>query len=136
MRQKHALDLADSAVCMTAALAYAGEKGWRVTVAVVDDSGTPIQLTRIDDASPASVEAAVQKARSAAMTGVETRLLEAMIKDRPALVTMQRVAVEGGLPLLYGGERVGGIGVSGVQSHQDAEIARAGLEALVAHWAG
>jgi glc operon protein GlcG len=136
MRQKPVLEISDSAVALAAALEHAEANGWRICVAIADEAGTLIQLTRMDGASPASVEGAIGKARSAALVGVDTKLLEAMVKDRPALATMPRVAVEGGLPLLYDGHRVGGIGVSGVQSHQDAEVARAGLEALAAHWAG
>jgi glc operon protein GlcG len=53
-----------------------------------------------------------------------------MIRDRPGVVTLGRVAVEGGLPILVKGQRLGGVGVSGVKSDQDAEVAQAGLEAL------
>jgi glc operon protein GlcG len=136
MRNKMILEIADATVAMTAALAQAEESGWRVCVAIVDDGGTPLLLTRMDGTTPAAVDGAIGKARSAALIGVETKALEAMVSQRPGLATMPRVAVEGGVPLLYAGERVGGIGVSGVQSGQDAEVARAGLEALVAHWAG
>jgi uncharacterized protein GlcG (DUF336 family) len=89
----------------------------------------------MDEASPASVEGAIEKARTAALTGVETRLLEAAIKDRPGIATIRRVAVEGGLPIRHVGQRVGGVGVSGELSRLDALIAGAGLEALVASWA-
>lgn len=96
-----------------------------MTIAVVDDAGHPIQLCRMDEASPASVDTALGKARSAALTGLDTRVLEEMAGKRPALFTIGRVAVEGGLPLLHRNQRVGGVGVSGVQSHQDREVAEA-----------
>ena len=130
MRQRHALDLTDAQRVVDAALAHAGGLGWRVTVAVVDDGGVPLLLLRMDEASPASVATAIEKARSAALTGLDTKLLEAMIEKRPGTATIGRVAVEGGLPLLHDGQRVGGIGVSGLPSHQDAEVAAAGQAAF------
>jgi uncharacterized protein GlcG (DUF336 family) len=53
-----------------------------------------------------------------------------MVKDRPALLSISRVVVEAGIPILYRGQKVGGIGVSGVQSQQDAQIANAALAVL------
>lgn len=134
MRTRHALDLSDCNLCMTAALREAEERRVSVTIAIVDDGGALLQLTRMDEASPASVEGATEKARTAALIGVETRVLEAAIKDRPGIATMRRVAVEGGLPILHFDQRVGGIGVSGALSQLDAAIARVGLLALVRTW--
>jgi len=114
-----------------AAQAHARQNGWVVTVAIVDDGGTPILVSRLDEASPATVKTAIGKARSAALIGLPTKVLEAMVGERPALATMDRVAVEGGLPILYQGQRVGGIGVSGVRSEQDGAVAQAGIDALV-----
>ena len=131
MRKRFALDRLDARAAVEAGIAAAARQGWAVTVAVVDDSGTPIVVERMDEASPASFSTAIEKGRSAALTGQPTKLLEAMIRERPALVTMAgRVAVEGGVPILYAGQRIGGIGVSGVRSDQDAEIAAAALDAL------
>jgi glc operon protein GlcG len=115
-----------------AALAHARENGWLVTVAVVDDGGAPIMIARLDDASPASFSTAIEKARSAAFTGLSSKLLESMIGERPALVTLGRVSIQGGLPILHEGQRVGGIGVSGVRSDQDEAVATSGLAALAA----
>lgn len=124
------MNLSDAATIVNAAQAHARQNNWPVTVAVVDDSGIPILISRLDDASPASVSTAVEKARSAGLTGLPTKMLEAMVVERPAIVTLGRVAVEGGLPILYKGQKVGGIGVSGVKSDQDAAVAQAGLQAL------
>jgi glc operon protein GlcG len=130
MRMRFALGLAEAEAAIKAGHEEARRQGWLVTVAVVDDSGAVIQLSRMDEATPASVDAAIGKARSAALTGVDTKILEAMVKDRPALTTMDRIAIEGGLPVLHQRQRVGGIGVSGVQSHQDAQVASAAFAAL------
>jgi glc operon protein GlcG len=130
MRSKYLLSSSEAQTIVSAAQAHADRNGWAVTVAVVDDSGTPIVVSRLDDAAPSSVNTAIEKARSAATTGLPTKLLETMVRERPALVTLGRVAVEGGLPILYKGQRVGGVGVSGVKSDQDAQVAQAGLDAL------
>lgn len=131
MRMRFALDLAEARQIVDAGLAAAEVKGWRVTIAVVDDGGVPVLVQRMDEASAASFSTAIEKARSAALVGLPTKVLEAMIGDRPALLSMpNRVAVEGGLPILHGGQRIGGVGVSGVKSDQDAEVAEAGLAAL------
>lgn len=130
MRTRHALGLEECIAAVTAGIEFAKKQGWRVTVAVVDDGGYPLHLSRMDEASPSSVETAIQKGRSAALTGFDTKLLEKMVTERPGIATMGRVAIEGGVPILHEGQRVGGIGVSGVQSHQDAEVAQAALAAL------
>jgi glc operon protein GlcG len=112
-------------------LVRAESQGWNVTIAIVDDAGFPIHLSRMDETSPASVETAVQKARSSALTGVDSKMLEDVISKRPGVATMGRVAVEGGVALLWQGHRVGGVGVSGVQSHEDAIIAGVVRDALL-----
>ncbi len=132
MRTRYALGLAEAEAAVRAGCDEATDRGWAITVAIVDDAGVPIHLSRMDDASPGSVSTAIEKARSAAFTGIETKILEAMISDRPALVTLGRVAVEGGLPIGHNGQRIGGIGVSGAQSGQDAHIAGIGLQRLLA----
>jgi glc operon protein GlcG len=124
--------LSDAEAVMRAALGHARANGWLVTVAVVDEAGTPIMTARLDEASPASFATAIEKARSAALTGLSSKLLEAMVGERPALVTLGRVSIQGGLPILHEGQRVGGIGVSGVRSEQDEAVAQAGLDALAA----
>jgi len=130
IRSRYLLGLSDAEIIVGAALAHARHKGWSVTVAVVDDSGTVILVSRLDDASRSSVKTAIEKARSAANTGLPTAALESIIRDRPGVATLGRVAVEGGLPVLYKGQRMGGVGASGVKSDQDAEVAQAGLQAL------
>jgi uncharacterized protein GlcG (DUF336 family) len=130
MRTRFALALTDAEVILAAAQKHARNENWPVTVAVVDDSGTPILVARFDEASPTSFATAIEKARSAALTGLATKALESMIGERMALLTLGRVAVEGGLPILHQGQRVGGIGVSGVRSDQDALVAQAGLVAF------
>jgi glc operon protein GlcG len=130
MRTRFALSLAEAEVVVAASLRFARNKGLAVTAAVVDDAGIPVLVCRLDEASAASVATAIEKARSAAFTGLPTFALESMIAQRPALVTLDRVAVEGGLPIVYQSQEVGGIGISGALPGHDAEIAQAGLAAL------
>lgn len=117
---------------LAAGLVRAASEVWNVTIAIVDDAGFPVHLSRMDGASPASVETAVQKARSSALTGVDSKLLEDVVSKRPGVATMSRVAVEGAVALVWQGHRVGGVGVSGVQSHEDAIIAGVVRDALLA----
>jgi glc operon protein GlcG len=122
--------LSETEIAVNAGCIEARAQGWAVTIAVVDESGFLLHLSRMDEASPASVAGATEKARSAALTGVETKALEAAVQERPGMITMGRVCVEGGIPILYQQQRLGGIGVSGVQSHHDAHIAAVTLQAL------
>jgi glc operon protein GlcG len=131
MRTRFALGLSEIELAVQAGCRVALEKGWAVSIAVVDDSGFLLHLSRMDEASPASVAGATEKARTAALTGIETKALEAAVKERPGMMTMGRVFVEGGVPILHRQQRLGGIGVSGVQSDHDAEVAALTLHALL-----
>lgn len=135
MHLRYTLGLSEAVVGVAAGLATASKEGWAVTIAVVDDCGTPLHLSRVDGASAASVSTAIGKASTAAHIGLETKMLEDVIRQRPAVATLDRVAVEGGVPVLYKDQRVGGIGVSGVQSHQDAVVAKAALAAVLEYLA-
>lgn len=130
MLTRYALELKEAEIAVKAGFAEAEGNQWRVAIAIVDASGLPILASRMDDASPASFNTAIEKAKTAALIGLPTKMIEAMVSERPALLSMNRVAVEGGVPILYKGQKLGGIGVSGVQSHQDAQVALAALEAL------
>lgn len=130
MRQRFALELEIARHLVEAGLAHASAKGWPVCIAVVDDAGYPIALARADEASPAAVDGAIGKARTSALTGVDTALLEKMAQSRLTVLSIPRICVEGGVALLYRGQRVGGIGVSGRPPEQDNEVAQAALAAF------
>jgi Uncharacterized protein, possibly involved in utilization of glycolate and propanediol len=130
MRQKPVLEAADCAKIMAAAKAKAAEMGWAVTIAVVDDGGVPLHLERIDGALVMSATVAVEKARSAAVTRNSTKVAEDVVAKRPGTAALPRITVQGGLPILVGKDCVGAVGVSGVQSHEDEEVAAAGIAAL------
>ena len=131
MRMKPSLTLADARDIIAAAKSEAEKNQWSVSVAVVDEGGLILALERMDGAFPQSAEIAMKKGWTAAMVRLPTKTMEDMVKDRPALVAFPgQLRVQGGLPIKIGSECVGAVGVSGVKSSEDAQIARAGIAAL------
>lgn len=132
MRTKFELSLADAKRVAAAAELEAERNGWSVVIAIVDDAGVLIYLERLDGTQPASSEVAQHKARAAALFRRPTKALEEIVAGgRVAMLSLPNITpVEGGLPLVYEGQIVGAIGVSGVQSFQDGIVAQAGAEAL------
>jgi len=133
MNQKPFLSLADLKVIAAAAEAEALANHWAVTIAIVDDGGHLLWLQRLDAAAPLSAHIAPAKARTAAMGRRESRMYEEMINGgRPAFLSAPYVEgmLEGAVPIVVDGHCVGAVGVSGVKSEQDAQIARAGISAL------
>jgi glc operon protein GlcG len=132
VRTKHCLTLADAKRIAAAAEAEAVRQGWNVVVAVHDDGGNLIYLQRMDGTQIGSVIVAQEKARTAVLFKRPSKALEdAVLGGRPVVMTMPGATpIEGGLPLVFEGEVVGAIGVSGVQSFQDGVVAKAGADAL------
>lgn len=132
MRTKTTLTAADAAIIITACKAEAAKNNWLVSIAVTDEAGYLIHLERLDGAGLPSAEVATLKARTAAISKAPTKALEDVVKERPAVALMPgRLPVQGGVPIIHNGECVGGIGVSGVKSHEDEIVAIAGREALL-----
>ena len=131
MRNKPSLTSADAHKMMAACKAEAQKQKWNVTIAIVDDAGYPLLVERMDGCGPISAEVAVGKARTSAITRRPTKFWEDRVKERPAFLSFPSdVKFQGGLPLMHQGECVGAIGVSGVQSHEDEQIAQAGVAVL------
>ena len=121
-------------ICL-AAEQEAARNGWAVTVVILDQSGLPVCLHRMDDAAISSMEIARQKAWSAIGFKRPTKMFEDQLANgRIGVLRLQGVIpVEGGIPLtLADGSIVGAIGVSGVTSVQDGQVANAGAHALLA----
>lgn len=114
------------------ALAEARRNNWNVAVAVLDSHGMLIYYEMMDDTQTASATIAIEKGRTAATYRRPSKAFEDGIsKGRVAILGLPGVTpIEGGLPLFVGGKIAGGVGVSGVNSDQDAPIAQAGLDAL------
>jgi len=131
MRTKPCLTSADARQMLAACLAEAEQNGWKVTIAIVDDAGVPLSLERMDGAPAISATVAPEKAKASALTKQPTKFWEDRVKERPAFANFPAGSlIQGAVPVIHDGECVGAIGVSGVQSSQDEQIARAGLAAL------
>jgi uncharacterized protein GlcG (DUF336 family) len=133
MQNKWCLTLDDVKAIARAAEAEALANGWAVTIAIVDDGGHLLWLQRLDGAPPVSAAIAPAKAHTAALGRRESRLYEEVINQgRVSFLSVPALAgmLEGGVPVLKDGQCLGAVGVSGVQSSQDAQIAKAGIAAL------
>ena len=133
MKTKPSLELADLKAIAAAAEAEALKNHWAVSIAIVDDGGHLLWMQRLDGAAPISAHIAPAKANTAAVGRRESRVYEEMINggrtsflSAPGLQGM----MEGGVPILKDGHCLGALGVSGVKSAEDAQIARAGIAAL------
>jgi glc operon protein GlcG len=134
MKTKPVLTLDDTRRIAQAAEAEAARNQWAVTIAIVDDGGHLLWLQRLDGAAPLSAHIAPAKAHTAALGQRESRVYEEMINQgRVSFLSVPAVAglLEGGVPILVQGVCVGAVGVSGVKSSEDAQVARAGIAALV-----
>lgn len=133
MYTKNCLSLSDAHTMLAACRAEAEKNGWKVTVVIVDEAGFPLLMERADGAPLQSPAIAMGKAKASALAKAPTKALEDAVKDRPALATFpDRIPVQGGVPLMVGGQCVGAIGVSGVKSHEDEVVALAGAAKLAA----
>lgn len=131
VKTKPCLVLADLKRIAAACEAEAVKNKWNVAIAILDDGGHLQWLERMDGATPFNAQVAVEKGRSAAVSRRSTKSWEDRIAaGRNAVLNMPVLPVQGGLPILHQGECVGAIGVSGAQSHEDEQIAQAGLDAL------
>jgi len=130
MKTKPVLTMQDCEKIQAAARAEALKNKWNVTIAIVDDGGHLLSLSRGDGAAPVTAEIATMKAHGAAVARRSTKVAEDRIAGRPALIKMPVLPVQGGVPILHQGECVGAVGVSGVQSHEDEQVCNAGIAAL------
>ena len=132
MKTRSMLTLDDCKKMSAAAEAEAKKNNWNVCIAILDDGGHLLHLIRMDGGTPANARIAIEKARTAAETRRSTTMWEERIKaGRTSMLKMPGVLpVQGGLPIVVDGVCVGALGVSGVQSHEDEQIAKAGIDAL------
>jgi len=132
MKTRSMLTLEDCKRIAAAAEAEARKNNWNVCVAIVDDGGHLLHLFRMDGATPANSRIAIAKGRTSAETRRSTAMWEERIKSgRTAMLRMPGVTpIQGGLPIVIDGECIGAVGVSGVQSHEDEQIAKAGIAVL------
>ncbi len=133
MKTKSVLSLDDIKKIAAAAEAEALRNQWAVTIAIVDDGGHLLWLQRLDGAAPISAHIAPAKAHTAAVGRRESKIFEDMINQgRASFLSAPHVEglLEGGVPIIVGGDCIGAVGVSGVKSSEDVQIAKAGIAAL------
>ena len=132
MLTKSVLTVAETTQILDAARAEAEKNQWAVTIAVTDDGGHLLSLLRLDGCAPVGAYIATEKARTAALGRRESKVYEDMINGgRTAFLSAPlQGTLEGGVPVIVGGQVVGAVGVSGVKADQDAQIAKAGATAL------
>lgn len=132
MLNRNTLSLADAKKVAAAASAKAVAEGWTVVIAIHDNGGNLVYLERADGTQLGSIVVAQEKSRTALMFRRPTKALEdVVLSGRVHMMSLPGItSVEGGVPIIVGGEIVGSIGVSGVQSSQDGQVAAAGAAAL------
>ncbi len=133
MKSKLFLEMSDVKTIATAAEAEALRNNWAVTIAIVDDGGHLLWLQRMDGAAALSAHIAPAKAHTAALGRRESKWYEEVINGgRNSFLSAPDIKglLEGGVPVMKEGQCLGAVGVSGVKSSEDAQIARAGIAAL------
>ncbi|MDR7305010.1 heme-binding protein [Rhodoferax saidenbachensis] len=133
MKTKPVLEFTDIKAIAAAAEAEALKNNWAVSIAIVDDGGHLLSYQRLDGAAPISAHIAPAKARTAALGRRESKVYEDMINGgRVSFLSAPDLdgMLEGGVPILKDGQCLGAVGVSGVKSSEDAQIAKAGIAAI------
>jgi len=120
---------------MASAEAEARKNSWNVVIAIVDSGGNIVMLQRLDDTQFGSIDVARQKAHTAVAFRRPTKVFQDLIAQGGVNLRLLKLEgaspLEGGVPIVLGGKIVGAIGVSGVTSQQDAQIAQVGADALL-----
>ena len=133
MKIKPVLQLDDVKTILAAAEAHALANQWAVSISVVDDGGHLLGMVRLDGAAPISAQISPAKARTSALGQRESKIYEDLVNQgRVAFLSAPGLEglLEGGVPIMVDGQVVGAVGVSGVKTSEDVEIARAGIAAL------
>ena len=133
MKPRMMLTASDVAAIGAAAIAEAQKNNWKVSIAVVDDGGHMLWFTRLDGAAPISSYISYNKARTSALGQRESKVYEEVINNgRTSFLSAPELKgmLEGGVPITVDGTVIGAVGVSGVKSSEDAQVANAGIAAL------
>ena len=132
MKNRPELTLEDCKRIMERSVSEARKNNWNVAIAILDDGGHLLYFERMDGATPANAAIAVEKGRTAATSRRSSGVWEERIKaGRTSMLKMPGILpVQGGVPIVVEGTCIGAVGVSGVQSHEDEQIANAGIAAL------
>lgn len=128
---KKSLTLDAAQKIAAASLAEARANNLNLVIAIVDDGGHLITLSRMETAQYGSVDVAIAKAKTAAAFRRPTKLFEDMAKSRPTLATIANASLlEGGAPIIHNGQVIGAVGISGATAQQDTQVAETGINSL------
>ncbi|MCP1487702.1 MULTISPECIES: heme-binding protein [Pseudomonas] len=132
MNSKFVLSQREVALILAAGRTEAQRNQWSVSIAVVDDGGHLLALERLDGCAPIGAYICMEKARTSALGRRESTVYEEMVNNgRNAFLSAPLLtSLEGGVPIIVDGQVIGAVGVSGVKSAQDAQIAKAAVLAL------
>jgi len=133
MQTKSFLESSDLKKMLLAAEAEATRHNWPVSIAIVDEGGHLLSLFRMDGAAPISAHIAPAKAHTAALGRRESKIYEDVINSgRYSFLSAPELKglLEGGVPVIKNGHVIGAVGVSGVKSNEDAQVAKAAIAAL------
>lgn len=133
MKSQFTLESSDVKAILAAAEAHAIQNNWAVSIAIVDNGGHLLGMLRLDGAAPLSSHICQAKAHTSAMGKRESKVYEDIINGgRQSFLSAPFVAgmLEGGVPIMKDGQCLGAVGVSGVKSFEDAEVAKAGIAAI------
>lgn len=132
LANRAALTLEVAKQISAAAEAEAAKNNWTVAIAIVDEGGHLVHLAKIDNTQYGSIDVAIQKAQTSAAFKRPTKVFEeAIAGGRNAIIALKgALPLEGGMPIIHDGKIIGAIGVSGVKSTEDGQVAKAGADAL------
>ncbi len=134
MKSKYYLTQADAEFLMDEAQKYAIEHNFKVSIAIVDETSSLLFMKRLDGASPLSSHLCLEKAKCSSISGRPSKFYEELLQSgRLGFLSMSSAQgmLEGGKPIIYEGQILGAIGVSGVQSFEDAEIAQHAIDTFL-----
>lgn len=134
MKSKYYLTQADAEFLMEEAQKYAIEHNFKVSIAIVDETSSLLMMKRLDGASPLSSHLCLEKAKCSSISGRPSKFYEELLQSgRLGFLSMPSAQgmLEGGKPIIYDGQVLGAIGVSGVQSFEDAEIAQNAIDTFL-----
>lgn len=135
MKTKHYLTLADAEFLLNQAQQYATDHAFNVSISIVDETGNLLTMKRMDGLAPLTANISLEKAKCSAISRRPSKLYEDMLKNgRFGFLSISTLngMLEGGEPIMYQDQLVGAVGVSGVQSFEDAEIAQHAIQAFLA----
>lgn len=127
MKTKHYLTLEDAEILMNRAVELSTQRGFNMSISIVDEAGALLLMKRMDGATPLTAHLSLEKAKCSAMSRRPSKFYEDIIRNgQMGFLTLESVTgmLEGGEPIMYEGQLIGAMGISGAKAFEDAEIAQ------------